>query len=48
MVASRSDSGTANFDIFHCLQCDTIIRFDRKSGSDLIEPGKAGPDKSNT
>ena len=46
MVASRSESDTADFDTFHCLQCDTIIRFDHKSEADPSEPGKAGPDNS--
>jgi hypothetical protein len=48
MVASRSNSGIAIFDKFHCLQCDTVIRFDQNSGTDLIERGTMGADKPNT
>jgi hypothetical protein len=43
MVASRSESDAANFDIFHCLRCDTIIRFDCGSSADLGERGTADP-----
>jgi hypothetical protein len=31
MVGSRSKSGQADFDTFHCLNCDTLIHLDSSS-----------------
>ncbi len=43
MVASRSDTDPTVFDRFHCLQCDTIIRFDQSDAADVVRSRASEP-----